>query len=70
MANLGGPRLSKARILRMMGTVRPLFRAFEGARNYSDDAIADALVATARADPESWFGEEHIRAAYDYLLSH
>ena len=70
MANVAGPRLSKAQVLGILGTVRPLFRDLCEVSKYSDDAIADALVATARADPETWFQEEHIRAARDYLLSH
>jgi len=67
---MAGPlRLSKGRVLGIMGRVRPLFRDLCEVSSYSDDAIADALLATARGDPEWWFGAEHIRAAYLHLLS-
>ena len=67
---MAGPlHLTRERVLGMMATLRPLFRYPYDVSNYSDDALADGLVETARGDPEWWFGDDHIRAAYTHVTS-
>ena len=52
----------------MIEAVRNLF-APRPVLEYSDDAIAEALVTTAGHDAEYWFKAEHIHAAYEHLRS-
>ena len=61
-------RPRKTEILRRIDAVRNLF-APRPVAAYSDDATAEALIATAGHDPEYWFDTEHIRAAWKLLTS-
>ncbi len=52
----------------MMEQLRCLFHP-RPIQKYSDDAIANALIATAGHDSEWWFSHEHINYAWRRLTA-
>jgi hypothetical protein len=65
---MSNARPRKTEVLNMIASLRELFAPC-CLDNHADDAVAEALIATAGHDPEWWFCPDHIRAAYKRLVS-
>ena len=58
----------KPGVLGAMSLLRPVFRSRGyDVTPYSNDAIADALLATCPAATPGWLSQEHLRAAFQRL---
>lgn len=62
------PPERKPGVLGAMSLLRPVFRSRGyDLTPYSDDAIADALLATCPAARPGWLSQEHLRMAFERL---
>jgi len=58
----------KAALLKAMNLIRPVFRNHGyDLETYSNNAIADALLATCPQMDESWLSSKHLRMTFRHL---